>query len=183
MKLFFTDMMIISGININDYKKIDSDYYEYPWVENGEANVQIYKRLIRLDERNFLRGLEQGWGGVGLRTDIEKKIHIMFACGVQEVWKKTDFIIKFINISFKAYTSTWINKKPIDTGFEYIRYLRSSFFFPTAFLSLDSWRTRRSKDTRCFYMINLHFISMQLNGMRYQNFFSHFQLLRGYLVN
>lgn len=130
MKLFFTDMMIISGININDYKKIDSDYYEYPWVENGEANVQIYKRLIRLDERNFLRGLEQGWGGVGLRTDIEKKIHIMFACGVQEVWKKTDFIIKFINISFKAYTSTWINKKPIDTGFEYIRYLRSRFFFP-----------------------------------------------------
>lgn len=100
MKLFFTDMMIISGININDYKEIDSDYYEYPWVENGEANVQIYKRLIRLDERNFLRGLEQGWGGVGLRTDIEKKIHIMFACGVQEVWKKTDFIIKFINISF-----------------------------------------------------------------------------------
>lgn len=73
MKLFFTDMMIISGININDYKKIDSDYYEYPWVENGEANVHIYKRLIRLDERNFLRGLEQGWGGVGLRTDIEKK--------------------------------------------------------------------------------------------------------------
>lgn len=39
MKLFFTDMMIISGININDYKEIDSDYYEYPWVENGEANV------------------------------------------------------------------------------------------------------------------------------------------------
>lgn len=73
MKLFFTDMMIISGININDYKEIDSDYYEYPWVENGEANVQIYKRLIRLDERNFLRGLEQGWGGVGLRTDFEKK--------------------------------------------------------------------------------------------------------------
>lgn len=130
MKLFFTDIMIISGININDYKKIDSDYYEYPWVKNGEANVQIYKRLIRLDERNFLRGLEQGWGGVGLRTDIEKKIHIMFACGVQDVWKKTDFIIKFINISFKAYTSTWINKKPIDTGSEYIRYLRSRFFFP-----------------------------------------------------
>lgn len=64
-------MMIISGININDYKEIDSDYYEYPWVENGEANVQIYKRLIRLDERNFLRGLEQGWGGVGLRTDLD----------------------------------------------------------------------------------------------------------------
>lgn len=90
------------------------------------------KRLIRLDERNFLRGLEQGWGGVGLRTDldIDKKKSILCLCGVQEVWKKTDFIIKFINISFKAYTSTWINKKPIDTGFEYIRYLRSRFFFP-----------------------------------------------------
>lgn len=80
MKLFFTDMMIISGININDYKKIDSDYYEYPWVENGEANVQIYKRLIRLDERNFLRGLEQGWGGVGLRTDIDKKKNPYYVC-------------------------------------------------------------------------------------------------------
>lgn len=80
MKLFFTDMMIISGININDYKKIDSDYYEYPWVENGEANVQIYKRLIRLDEQNFLRGLEQGWGGVGLRTDIDKKKNPYYVC-------------------------------------------------------------------------------------------------------
>lgn len=39
MKLFFIDMMIIFGININDYKKIDSDYYEYLWVENGEVNV------------------------------------------------------------------------------------------------------------------------------------------------
>lgn len=39
MKLFFIDMMIIFGININDYKEIDSDYYEYLWVENGEVNV------------------------------------------------------------------------------------------------------------------------------------------------
>lgn len=140
--------------------------------------------MIRLDEQNFLRGLEQGWGGVGLRTDldIDKKKSILCLCGVQEVWKKTDFIIKFINISFKAYTSTWINKKPIDTALNiYVTFDRA--FFPAAFLSLDSWKTRRSKDTRCFYMINLHFISMQLNGMRYQNFFSHFQLLRGYLVN
>lgn len=83
------------------------------------------KRLIRLDERNFLRGLEQGWGGVGLRKDIDKKkIHIMF------VWcsrclKENRF---HYQISFKAYTSTWINKKQIDTGSEYIRYLRSRFF-------------------------------------------------------
>lgn len=87
MKLFFTDIMIISGININDYKEIDSDYYEYPWVENGEANVQIYKRLIRLDERNFLRGLEQGWGGVGLRTDIDKK-NPYYVCVVFKMFER-----------------------------------------------------------------------------------------------
>lgn len=80
-------MMIISGININDYKEIDSDYYEYPWVENGEANVQIYKRLIRLDERNFLRGLEQGWGGVGLRTDIDKK-NPYYVCVVFKMFER-----------------------------------------------------------------------------------------------
>lgn len=140
MKLFFTDMMIISGININDYKEINSDYYEYPWVENGEANVQIYKRLIRLDERNFLRGLEQGWGGVGLRTDIDFKKSIICLCGVQDV----------INISFKAYTSTWINKKPIDTGSEYIRYLRSRFFFPRRSCLWIHWRQDDQKTRDAF---------------------------------
>lgn len=119
------------------------------------------KRLIRLDERNFLRGLEQGWGGVGLRTDldIDKKKSILCLCGVQEVWKKTDFIIKFINISFKAYTSTWINKG--NWHWLWIYTLPSiEVFFPRRSCLWIHWRQDDQKTRDAF--IWLIYITLQV---------------------
>lgn len=55
--IFFTDMNeIISRRNINGHIEISIDH-EYPWVKRGEAMWKS-ERLIRFDERNFLRGLE-----------------------------------------------------------------------------------------------------------------------------
>lgn len=92
-------------VNLRDWSDLMNEIFSGGWNKDGD------------------------WGWVENWWKKDKKNSILCLYGVQEVWNAIDLITKMNNISLKVYTCMWMNKKLIDTGFEYISYLRSSFSF------------------------------------------------------